>query len=87
MHEAHVLRRPRKPLLGFLRRPPKELEKRVRVLFPEPVLNSGWGRDSFAAQGTTFQGKKTDSFQPVTHSPECEGVKGQVPASSESPVT
>lgn len=87
MHEAQVLRRPRKPLLGFLRNQSEDLETRVRLLFPELVLNSGWGRDSFAAQGTTFQGKKTDSFQPVTHSPECEGVKGRVPASSDSPVT
>lgn len=34
-----------------------------------------------------FRARRQDSFQPVTNSPECEGVKGRTPASSESPVT
>lgn len=56
----------------------------MRVLFPELVLKAGWSRGSCLAQGRTFQGKKTDSSQPVTNSPECEGVKGRASASSDS---
>lgn len=63
------------------------MPKLGRVLFPELVLNSGWGRGSCVVQGRTFQGKKANYPQPVANSPECEGVKGQAPASSDSLVT
>lgn len=45
------------------------------------------GRGSCLAQWRTFQGKKTVLSQPVINDPECESVKGQAPASSDSLVT
>ena len=87
MYEARVLRGPGKCPLGFPGRFPEDLRKLVRVLFPELVLNAGQGRGSCVTQERTFQGKKADSSQPVSNSPECESVKGRALASSESLVT
>lgn len=74
-----VLRGPRKCLLGFLGCCPEDLEKLARVLFPELVLNSGWGR---AAVLPRVHPGPEDSLLPGRQLPECEGVKGPAPASS-----
>lgn len=60
----------------------EDLEKLLRVLFPDLVLNAGWDRGS-SVSWENFPGQESRGlFSPVIDSPGCESVKARASASS-----